>query len=174
MKNHTVLFLLLFTASTQATELSLVRNSFYSASLTSEVCEDVYNKIKNKDYSDQPIMMGYKGVYQVIMAKHAWNPFSKWNYFKSGVAQLEQAIAKRQNSIELIFLRFSIQTNSPSFMGYTGQIKSDKAFIMKSIMNKTLRNKYSKFLKDTVNYLVQSPFLTQKEKLILKNIEFKS
>ena len=153
--------------TTAATELEEVRKAFYQASMKQEVCELIYNKIKDEDYTKSPIMLGYQGVYQAIMAKYAWNPFTKWWYFKTGVNHLEEAIRMKDNSIELIFLRFAVQTNSPSFLGYNENIEKDKAFIMKSIQDKNTRSTYRVFIKDIINYMMGSEYLNAQEKAVL-------
>jgi hypothetical protein len=45
---------------------------------------------------------------------------------------LEEAIKKDYFNFELRFLRFTAQTNMPSFLGYNDSIEQDKKFILNS------------------------------------------
>lgn len=148
----------------QASELDKVRSAFYKASFEQETCENIYNAIKNNNYEQEPVMMGYQGVYQAIMAQYVWNPITKWWYFKSGVENLELAIQKEQRNIELIFLRFSVQTNCPSFLGYSDNINEDKEFILEKLLDPAVRKRYQPFIGDIVNYMLSSEKLSEAEK----------
>lgn len=147
-----------------ASDLQYFRKSFYKASTEQAACESVYNKIKDKDYSSDPVLLGYQGVYQAIMAKYVWNPFTKLWYFQNGTQDLEAAIKRDEKNIELIFLRFSIQISSPSFLGYNDNIKEDKAYIMNGIFNKETRDKYHHFIPDIINYMAGTNYVTEDEK----------
>lgn len=165
-----ILVLTLFCLSSRiafSSELEEVRKAFYRASFEQEACERIYNKIKDRNYDQQPLLLGYQGVYQAIMAKYLWNPFSKWWYFHSGVEQLETAIARDGDNIELIFLRFSVQTNCPDFLGYNSKIESDKEFIIRQMHDRRVLFHYREFMDDIVNYLMGSEHLSGEEKEFL-------
>lgn len=85
----------------------------------------------------------------MMQAKHAFNPISKWNLFKDGKKILESAIASDPNNIELRYLRLTIQSNVPSFLGYSGKIETDKAFLLSklnSITDKELHQMVTSYL----------------------------
>lgn len=46
---------------------------------------------------------------------------------------MERSIRPDAANLELRFLRFTIQTNSPSFLGYNDQIDLDRQFILKNV-----------------------------------------
>lgn len=105
--------------------------SLYQKSMTSEnACKKLIDMLE--PYKNDPLYLGYKGCATMVMAKHAFNPFSKFSYFKKGKKMLEEAINTDQYNFELRFLRFTAQTNMPSFLGYNDSIDKDKAFILDS------------------------------------------
>ena len=69
----------------------------------------------------------------MIMAKHVFNPFSKLSYFNKGKLILEKAIQAEGKNVELRFLRYSIQTNVPAFLGYKSNLKNDYNFLKQAI-----------------------------------------
>ena len=66
------------------------------------------------------------------MGKSCFSPISKWNTFKKGKGNIEQAIKIEPDNVELRFIRLSIQKNIPSFLGYKSNIDEDIEFIKKN------------------------------------------
>ena len=96
----------------------------------------------------------------MVMAKHVINPFSKLSYFSKGKQLLEKTIEADAKNVELRFLRFAVQTNLPSFLGYKEHIQKDKAFLIKSIGHiNDLELK-----QQVVAYLKSSDYVTTPEK----------
>jgi hypothetical protein len=69
----------------------------------------------------------------MIMAKHLNNPLAKWNSFQKGKSLLEKAIASSPHQIELVFLRYSMQINTPAFLNYKNSIQTDRALLSKQV-----------------------------------------
>ncbi len=113
-------------------------------------------KVKPSD----PLLMGYVGAVKMIMAKHYINPWSKLNSFNQGKELPEKALTLQPEVIELVFLRFSIQSNSPTFLQYNQHLSKDKTFLLNnvaSLKDKTLKDKI-------INYLLTSEALSPAEK----------
>ena len=64
------------------------------------------------------------------MAKHAVNPLSKYSYFNKGKKALDNAVSKDPNNLEIRFMRYISQEQTPAFLGYNKDLKSDKTFIL--------------------------------------------
>ena len=116
-------------------------------------------------YDEQkPLLLGYKGSGTMMMAKHVFSPFSKLSYFKKGKQMLESAINTDHKNFELRFLRFTAQTNIPSFLGYDSDIQKDKEFIL----NHFLQIKDTGLKQFVLPALIKSKYLTTIEKQQLK------
>lgn len=102
----------------------------YERAPQEEVATERLIELVNSGDSQNPLFLGYKGVGTMIMAKHTGNPFKKLSYFKKGKAILEEAIELESSNYELRFLRFSAQTQMPSFLGYNESIENDKSFLL--------------------------------------------
>jgi hypothetical protein len=128
----------------------------YDMSVEDEkTCERLIVMLEPYNETNHPVFAGYRAAATMIMAKHVFNPFSKFSYFK--------AIAKSSSDIELRFLRFTIQTNLPRFLDYHGHISADKAFIIQSfpkLADVVLKQKI-------LDYVKTSDDLTAAEKKIL-------
>ncbi len=133
---------------TQNNLLEEVRSKIGQSFQDESVCDEMYEKFRKADVEGNNLLLGYKGAIEMAKSKHA-NIFVKMSYFNTGKDILERAISKDTMSIELRYLRFQIQYNTPSFLGYKGQLKSDRDFIsnnLSKVENETLRNSISAFL----------------------------
>lgn len=129
-------FLILFAhLSAVATEPNIksIRLKFHNSTSSEEVCKSLIKQLEPYNENNNPLFLGYRGGATMIMAKHSFNPFSKMSYFKKGKIILERAILADQNNVELRFLRYTIQTNVPSFLGYNSQIGKDQSFLKQSL-----------------------------------------
>ncbi len=67
---------------------------------------------------------------------------------------LEQALNSDSTNIELRYLRLTIQTNVPAFLGYNNNINSDKKYLLDSLMalgDIQLKNSIIEFLTNSDN-----------------------
>ncbi|MFN3444461.1 MAG: hypothetical protein ACK44D_01865 [Bacteroidia bacterium] len=141
-----VLLLVLSSFTTANLSITEVRNVYEKAIYSQQIAVDLIDKL---NASNNNTFLGYKGAVTMIMAKHVFSPYKKLNYFKNGKEILEQAILKEPLNIELRFLRFSIQSNSPKFLDYHSNLFSDKSFLLKEVktINDTdLKQRITKFL----------------------------
>lgn len=102
--------------------------------------------------SEKSTLNGYKAATRMVMAKFYFNPWKKLHAFNEGKEQLEYAIQKDPENLELIFLRLMIQLNSPSFLHYNINVASDKKILLlslNSIKDQDLRTRISNYLKTT-------------------------
>ena len=109
-----------------------VREMYKQAPAKESYCKQLLQDLKPVNVQ-QPLLYGYKGCATMIMAKHAFNPLNKWSYFRKGKNMLEQAITKDPGNIELRYLRITVQSNAPGFLGYKDKINTDKQFIRDNI-----------------------------------------
>jgi hypothetical protein len=136
-----------------------LRKEYGKASTDSSSCAKLYNKTKS-DLSTDNVILGYKGAISAAMANHVKNKSEKIKLFNAGKKQIEQSVKADSTNVELRFLRYTIQSNCPKALGYTGEMKADKKFILEnigSVKNSALQKKMTSFLK-------ASKDLTQEEK----------
>ena len=60
---------------------------------------------------------------------------SKLTTFKKGKKNIELAISKEPENVEIRYIRFSVQKNAPSFLGYNNNLKEDRDFLVKNKKN---------------------------------------
>jgi hypothetical protein len=144
-----LLFLTLYSSFGSINEIISIRQLYYSSVESKTNTEKLVETLKHITIESDAIQQGYKGMSLLLVAKHSWNPITKNNNFRQGLNWLESAIAKDTSSIELRFLRYSVQCNAPLFLNYSDKIVKDKKYIMKNykkLDDRDLKNRISNYL----------------------------
>lgn len=158
-----LMWLLLFVcAVTTASSVSMeeIRSLYLKSKKDEASCTALLKKVENINPDKEPVLAGYKGCATMIMAEHSYNPAKKLSLFHKGKDMLDQVLLKNDANTELRFLRFTVQTNAPSFLGYNKSIESDKKFLI-SQLNSLTDTGLKKMIAD---YLRKSDKLTAMEK----------
>lgn len=115
-------------------DLNEVRTSYNKAVLDKKLCKKMIEELElSKEKS--VIALAYLGAYQTIWANHVFNPLSKLATFKKGKNNIELAISKEPENVEIRYIRFSVQKNAPSFLRYNSHLKEDRDFLVKNKKN---------------------------------------
>lgn len=127
-----VLSSLLFSASLSVEN---VRVNYINAVNDKVVCKLMINEL-GKNHNNV-VQLAYYGAFQTIWANHVFNPIDKLSTFKRGRKNIDKAAKLSPNNIEIIFIRYSIQKNSPGFLGYRSNLKEDQNFLKRNVSNIT-------------------------------------
>ena len=136
------------------------RQLFMRAEADEESCVNLLDLCKGYSEQADPLMAGYEACARMLMAQHLINPWSKYQSFKQGAEQLERCVKGNPTNIELRFLRFSVQTKAPAFLGYNQSISKDKDFLLLSL-DRVLDAGLAKTIRA---FLLQSNALNETEK----------
>jgi len=112
-----------------------VRQNIASVFSDEEVCDRLNKAFEKADLKGNVLLEGYRGGLLIGLAKHRTNPIKRLGYLSDGKELLENSIARSnmEQSVELRFLRLTIQTNLPSFLGYNDDKDADKAFVLENL-----------------------------------------
>lgn len=146
-------------------DVATLRKLYYEAAENKTAVKKLSVLLTKVNDNSDAILIGYKGATEMMEAKYAFNPVTKLSRFNKGKNYLEKAIKKDQKNIELRFIRFSIQTNLPSFLGYNDHLKIDKEALINAVVkidDKQLKN-------NIIDYLIVSKQCSQEEIKKLKN-----
>lgn len=100
-----------------------------------DACKKLLEACSASNQLPQNIALGYKATATMMMAKHVLSPVTKLSKFSSGRSILEKAVAMDTSSVEVRFLRYAVQVNAPSFLGYNKSIDTDEAFLRRNYKN---------------------------------------
>lgn len=165
MKNIIYIFLitLYFQANAQVPTQKEIRILYAKAATDEASCKKIVTVLTPYNETNNPLWAGYKACAIMMLANHVFNPYSKLSNFNDGKKLLEKCISADKGNIELRFLRFAIQNEAPSFLGYNNSITEDKLILLNIIGN----IKDSELKKNIISYLKNCEFLTPTEKLKL-------
>jgi hypothetical protein len=144
-----LLLLLSIAIRVSGSNISELRMLYYKAAKDKSAADRLLYITENFSNKSQPIILGYKGMAYMLHANYVTNPYLKWSYFRKGRVLLELAITNDSSNVEIRFLRFCAQTNSPFFLGYHREISNDKTFILVALNQLTdidLKRKIKKYL----------------------------
>ncbi len=86
------------------------------------------------DYHDQDaLVLAYKAAAQAIRARDA-SMFNKLTYVQDAARTFAQAVALAPGQPEIRFLRFSVESNLPAFLGLSQHLDEDKALLLSSAL----------------------------------------
>ena len=127
--------LICFFNETLAQEFSLydARNLFVNASDNEEMANKLYEMTKNSSIETNYKKYSYNAVAILLSSKYTINPFHKIKSFKKGKEKLEMVIHQFPNDIELRFLRFCVQNDTPKIINYKENMQEDSQLIKNNI-----------------------------------------
>lgn len=115
--------------------LEFIRSNYAKAATSEKICKTLISALSGTN--NTAVETGYLGALKAISANYTSNPFSKLSSFIEGKNKIETAINSSPENVELRFIRLSIQQNCPGFLGYSGNINTDKEFIRSNIASVT-------------------------------------
>lgn len=135
MRLSIILFLIIICNETLAQEFSLhdARNLFVNASDNEEMANKLYEMTKNSSIETNYKKYSYNAVAILLSSKYTINPFHKIKSFKKGKEKLEMVIHQFPNDIELRFLRFCVQNDTPKIINYKENMQEDSQLIKNNI-----------------------------------------
>jgi len=69
----------------------------------------------------------------MIQAKYSLNPIIKLEKFNRGKELITKALNRDTLSLEMRFIRYSIQSNLPAFLGFHDEMYTDKRFLVDNV-----------------------------------------
>ncbi|WP_461452657.1 hypothetical protein [Mucilaginibacter sp.] len=116
--------------------LSEIRKLYESAPLVKQDAKKLDQLMLNVNVNNaNPVLICYKGASELIDAKYTINPITKFDDFNKGKALINKAISRDTLNLEMRFIRYSIQSNLPGFLGYSDNLENDKNFLLINILN---------------------------------------
>jgi hypothetical protein len=86
------------------------------------------------DYKDRDgLVLAYKGAAEAIRARDA-SMFNKLAYVQDAARTFEQAVSLDPRNPEIRFLRFSVESNLPPFLGLSKHVDEDKEMLLNAAL----------------------------------------
>lgn len=151
-----------FGFASNTTTIDEVSDSFFYGWEGECGATELYTQLLDLELNN-PVIIAYKVAAEMTLANCVGNPWKKYQYFKDGKKELEAAIKKEQNNLEIRYLRFAVQENLPGFLSYNN-LEEDKEFLIESLILQTQNNIPGGYLNLVLEQLIHSEELSQEEK----------
>ena len=129
------LFSILF-SNAQCSDLAELRLKYLASKNDMKSCKELHNLSKNCNPILYPVEFSYNIISHLMECNFILNPFAKYKIFRNSTQQLDSIIYLNPQHLEIRFLRYLVQKNSPSFLGYNTDLDNDYKFIISNIYSK--------------------------------------
>ena len=132
---HITLAVLTFLATAQPmSEISpaTLRRHYEQAATDKAAGEKFYQLLHGYQQQDA-LVLGYKAASEAIKARDA-SMLSKLTYVQNAARTFEQAVSLNPGNAEIRFLRFSVESNLPPFLGLSKHVEEDKSFLLQAAL----------------------------------------
>jgi hypothetical protein len=126
-----VLIPLLLLPGASSSQPGLIRDLFFAAKDENTIVR--FHQVCSKSVSDDPINLAYLGTASAMMAEVVSGVRQKLDWFERGKGNIEKAITLDPGNPEIAFLRFSVQSEAPRFLGYHNELHKDADTILGSL-----------------------------------------
>lgn len=106
-----------------------IRNLYLEARESAKQADAFYQQLEVND-RENGLILAYWASAQALKAKHMFNPFSKLALLQKAAQNFKQAIENNPNDIEMRFLRYTVEVNTPSFVNLSQHLVEDKELIL--------------------------------------------
>jgi hypothetical protein len=154
-------------------DIKNIRRDFNLAMDDEGKANQLFNQLTKLNPSAGSLEYAYWGATEALLAKHAFNPFSKLNYVKRATEKLNKAIALNGNNIEIRYMRFSVESAMPTYLGYSKHVNEDKKVIIDGLIGISALNENKAMYKFFASNILKSSFCNNAEKKLLSDIVVK-
>lgn len=152
-------------ADTNSLNVKTLRKEVLLAIEEPKLTDSLYNKLEQIS-PKPPIIIGYVAMLEALKAKHAWNPYSKFNYLGKSKRTFQKAVSADPANMEIRFMRFSVEHFLPSYLGYSKNLRRDKEVIIQQLKKPSKDKEYEK---SVVKFLIESKRCTAAQNQQLKS-----
>src|SRR5688572_14231301 len=113
----------------QQLDVKALRQLFYEARENEDKADLLFEKVGN--YSGQEgILISYKAGAYALKAKYGANPLNKLKYVKKSQEYFSEAVQREPQNLEIRFMRYAVESQTPEFLGYSEHVKDDKNMLL--------------------------------------------
>jgi hypothetical protein len=154
-------------------DIKTIRNEFNMAINDEQKANQLFQQLSKLNPVAGSIEYAYLGATEALLAKHTFNPFSKLNYVNKATEKLNKAIAINGNNIEMRYMRFSVESGMPSYLGYSKHVSEDRKIIIEGLSAIKAGNENAAMYKYFAESILNSSFCNNAEKKLLSDIVYR-
>jgi hypothetical protein len=157
-------------AAINTNDINYIRKEFNLALNNAQKASALHAQLIGLMPAKNTLQYAYLGATEAILAKHSFNPFTKLGYVNSALDKLNNAIMANKNNIEIRFMRYSIESELPFYLGLSKHIQEDKNAVIEGLKNIKPTTENSEMIKVFASKLSSASICNKEEKVLLNNI----
>jgi|TARA_B110000967_G_C18796675_1_gene516144 hypothetical protein len=131
LTNIIILLVFVFTCKAQTNNLDTIRKEYLETIQSEARIIQLLNTCEK--YKDNSTISAYKTVAKLMLIEYDNNPLTKLKLFTKYTKKLDSIVTNNINNLEIRFLRFCTQKQTPRFLGYNDNLELDYKFIIQNI-----------------------------------------
>jgi len=131
--NIVISFLFIIVCNAQTNNLDQIRKSYLESAKSEENIKKLISTCEEYISKNDPIIFTYRIVADLMLIKYKYNPLYKLKLFTDYSRKLDLIVTNNFNNIEIRFLRYCVQKQSPRFLGYNDNLELDYQFIIQNV-----------------------------------------
>lgn len=165
------LLLWLLLVNVSDADLSSYRKLMDQSLNDEDTADRFYEKMKTIKEDREPILVGFRAMSEFLLCKHTINPLKQLNHFNKGKKLLENAIKREPLDPELLYFRFTTQSNVPAILKYKTNISEDKLNLIRYLKSGPVKSGDDKILHGRIKtYLLTNTYCSAAEKAMIKTL----
>ncbi|SNC66891.1 hypothetical protein SAMN06265337_1764 [Hymenobacter gelipurpurascens] len=112
--------------------LSNLRRQYQQAAADKEAGEK-FHKLMAAYNQQDAVVVAYKAAAEAIRARDA-SMFNKLTYVQNASKLFDQAVKLDSDNAEIRFLRLSVESNLPAFLGLSAHVEDDRQYLVQTLL----------------------------------------
>ncbi|MCC2548679.1 hypothetical protein LJY25_19680 [Hymenobacter sp. BT175] len=151
-----------------AYSVAKLRRLYQQAATDKQSGESFYKLMAAYDQRD-PVVLGYKAAAEAIRARDA-SMFNKLTYVQNASRLFDQAVKLDADNAEVRFLRLSVESNLPAFLGLSAHVEQDRQFLINTLLKHPQSGMDAESFGLVRGFMVDRGHVSEPEAQQLKNI----
>ncbi|RAK66087.1 hypothetical protein [Hymenobacter edaphi] len=135
----------------------------YRQAAHDEAASRHFHQLMSQYTADNALVLAYKAAAEAILAKHTGGLFDKLDRVKTAGRLFDHAVSLDPKHPEIRFLRFSIESNLPSFLGASKHVQEDKGLLVQTLLAHPRSGLDAEAFQAVRDYLVQGKHLSDEQ-----------
>ena len=126
-------FFFIIICNAQTNNLDQIRKSYLESAQSEENINKLISTCEEYKFKNDSIIYAYRTVADLMLIKYKYNPLYKLKLFTEYSRKLDLIVTNNFKNIEIRFLRYCVQKQTPRFLGYYDNLELDYQFIIQNI-----------------------------------------
>ena len=126
-------FFFIIICNAQTNKLDQIRKSYIESAQSEENINKLISTCEEYKSKNDSVIYAYRTVADLMLMKYKYNPLYKLKLFTEYSRKLDLIVTNNFKNIEIRFLRYCVQKQTPRFLGYYDNLELDYQFIIQNI-----------------------------------------